>query len=90
LEPTLRSITARELKNRTGAALRAVRRGETLLVTFRGKPAAVVAPYQAAKAERQDVRSYEEAWADIELALKHGKPRFATWREAEDAVRGRR
>jgi prevent-host-death family protein len=50
----MRTMTAKELKNRTGDALRAVGRGERVLVTRRGKPFALVAPAPAAPREAED------------------------------------
>src|SRR2546429_9877273 len=43
-EVAMRTMTARELKNRTGDALRAEGQGEQVLITRRGKPLALVVP----------------------------------------------
>ncbi|MFQ5741206.1 MAG: type II toxin-antitoxin system Phd/YefM family antitoxin, partial [Acidobacteriota bacterium] len=40
----MKVMTAKQLKNRTGEALRQVMQGEEILVTVRGKPAAVMRP----------------------------------------------
>ncbi|MGC4173800.1 type II toxin-antitoxin system Phd/YefM family antitoxin [Demequina sp.] len=40
----MRSISQRELRNDSGAVMRAVRAGETLTVTVRGVPIATLAP----------------------------------------------
>ena len=40
----MRKIGSRELKNRLGAYLRAVRQGQSLLITDRGKPVAKLCP----------------------------------------------
>jgi prevent-host-death family protein len=40
----MRKIGSRELKNRLGTHLRAVRRGQSLLITDRGKPVAKLCP----------------------------------------------
>src|SRR5438128_11532532 len=50
----MRTMTARELKNRTGDALRAVGQGEQVLITRRGKPFALVVPATAAPRESED------------------------------------
>src|SRR5436309_984524 len=53
-EVAMRTMTARELKNRTGDALRAVGQGEQVLITRRGKPFALVVPATAAPRESED------------------------------------
>ncbi len=40
----MRKVGSRELKNRLGTYLRAVRKGHTLLITDRGKPVAKLGP----------------------------------------------
>jgi prevent-host-death family protein len=40
----MQRIGSRELKNRLGRYLRAVRKGQTLIITDRGKPVAKLAP----------------------------------------------
>ncbi|HUE90434.1 MAG TPA: hypothetical protein VMO26_30480 [Vicinamibacterales bacterium] len=86
----LRPMSARDLKNSTGEVVRALRRGQTILLTFRGRPLGTIAPLGADLAEASLVPPYEEAWADIEEQLGRSTPRFASWRDAEDASRGRR
>ena len=86
----MKPMTARDLKNSTGAVVRALRRGESILLTFRGRPLGTIAPLRADDGETPAIRPYEEAWAEIESQLKRSKPRFVSWREAEDESRGRR
>ncbi len=86
----MRSMTARDLKNRTGDALRAVRRGESVVITFRGKPVGALVPWLPSTRSRPGNRSVEEVWPDIERELQRSAPRFSSWTEAEDRVRGRR
>ncbi len=86
----MKPMTARELKNSTGAVVRALRKGESILLTFRGKPLGTIAPLRDHDPEASLVRPYEEAWADIEAQLRGSAPRFATWQEAEAESRGRR
>jgi len=83
-------MTARDLKNSTGEVVRALRRGESLLLTFRGKPLGTIAPLTPHDSERSAVPAYDEAWAEIERQLGRTEPRFATWQDAEDYTRGRR
>ena len=79
----MRVATAKELKNRTGEALRRVARGERLLILRRGKPVAVLAPATDPLARDEVLlRPPDVAWADIEARLKGTPPAFATWKEA--------
>ncbi len=60
----MRTITAKELKNRTGAILRQVRAGEGVIVTVRGKRVAQFVPVSrgvSARASRDDRRSRRAA-----------------------------
>jgi prevent-host-death family protein len=86
----MKPMTARELKNSTGEVVRTLRRGESILLTFRGKPLAAIVPVGEGDREPTPIRPYEEAWAEIEAELRKTKPRFVSWREAEDESRGRR
>jgi prevent-host-death family protein len=83
-------MSARELKNATGTVVRTVRRGGRILLTFRGKPVATIEPVRDHGEPATVIPPFEEAWAAIESELKGSKPRFASWRDAEDASRGRR
>ena len=85
----VKTITARELKNATGDVVRTLRRGESLLLTFRGKPLAIIDPVRGDNADATAVPAYEEAWAEIEAQLKRSTPHFASWQEAEAHSRGR-
>lgn len=86
----MKPMTARELKNSTGEVVRALRRGESILLTFRGKALGKIEPLRPEDEEVPSIRPYEEAWEEIEAQLKRSKPRFASWKEAEDESRGRR
>ena len=86
----MKPLTARELKNSTGEVVRTLRRGESMLLTFRGQPLGTIEPLRARDQRAPSIQPYEEAWAEIEEQLKHTKPRFASWKEAEDESRGRR
>src|SRR5262245_1842607 len=86
--PATLTMTAKELKNRTGEALRAVARGQRVVVTRRGRPLAVMAPASVAPLE-PDERPYEEAWREIEAALRATPPPEPSWRRAMDRSRRR-
>lgn len=85
----MRSMTARDLKNSTGDVVRALRRGDSVLLTFRGKALATIEPLRPDEPEPAAVPPYEKAWAEIERQLERSRPRFRSWREAEDYTRGR-
>lgn len=79
----MKTMTAKELKNKTGEALREVSRGKKILVTRRGKPVAVIS--SAAEEEfkmKEMISPYGEAWKSIENTLDETKPFFGNWREA--------
>jgi prevent-host-death family protein len=78
----LKTVTAKELKNRTGEVLRAVGRGARVVVTRRGKPHALLSPVREGELAEMDLRPLDEAWASIEESLEKTSPRFPTWREA--------
>ncbi len=78
----MKTITARDLKNRTGEAMRAVTRGENVVVTKRGKPFALISPVTGELLEKKSLRPLEEAWKDIEDTLRKNPPRFKDVTEA--------
>jgi prevent-host-death family protein len=86
----MKPMSARDLKNSTGDVIRSLRRGESILLTFRGKPLGTIAPLRPDARDVPPIRRYEEAWAAIEAELKRSAPSFATWKDAEDHSRGRR
>jgi antitoxin (DNA-binding transcriptional repressor) of toxin-antitoxin stability system len=86
----MKPMTARELKNSTGEVVRTLRRGESILLTFRGKALGTIEPLRHDGRNDPLIGPYEEAWAEIEAQLRRSKPRFASWEEAEHASRGRR
>ncbi len=86
----MKSVTARELKNRTGAVLRMVRAGATVFVTNRGRRVAVIMPAAGAESDKQEVADRSpEAWANIEKALETSEPEYSDFREAMRVARGR-
>lgn len=81
-------MTAKELKNRTGEALRAVEQGQRVLLTRRGRPVALMTP-AGLPSSQPDELSYDEAWREIEAALRGTKPRDRSWKQAMDRSRRR-
>jgi len=86
----MHSVTAKDLKNHTGAILRRVRAGATLAVTNRGHCVAVISPASMAAAGKAALgRTDSEAWAEIRATLAATAPQHADWREAIRRARGR-
>ena len=75
------TFTARELKDRADEAFRALRRGDQVVLTRRGKALAVMMPLAEAE-DRPDLPPYEEAWAEIERELAASAPEYPTLDEA--------
>jgi prevent-host-death family protein len=78
----MKTMTAKNLKNKTGEAMRAVSKGEKVVVTLRGKPFALISPVNAESLKEVSLRPFKEAWRDIEDTLKKTRPRFKNVREA--------
>ena len=76
----MNSVSAKELKNRTGEILRQVGRGERVLITKRGKLCALISPVE--DDQPMDLRPFEEAWMDIEKSLRSTRPHHRTWQKA--------
>ena len=84
------TITAKQLKQRTGEVMKRVRSGERLTVTYRGETVAVITPSVQEQGKKSEgLRPFEEAWEGIEAALQDTQPRFQGWREATEWVRKR-
>jgi prevent-host-death family protein len=72
----MRKVASREFKNRMGRYMRAVRRGQTLILTDRGKVVARVSPEEDNKSASSDLRkrlNELEAQGLIRLATKSFK-----------------
>jgi prevent-host-death family protein len=69
------TLTAKELKNRTGDAFRALRGGDKVLLTRRGKAVAMIVPVADGDAS-QELPPFAVAWAEIEAALSASEPEF--------------
>ena len=86
----MRTITAKQLKQKTGEVIKRVKSGEWLTLTYRGKPVAIIAPStEKEKKILEGLRSFDEAWNDIEDALERTKPAFKGWQEATRWVRNK-
>ncbi len=77
------TVTAKQLKQRTGEIIKRLKAGERFTLTHRGKTVAVINPsLSEEKSFSPDFRSFDEAWEDIERALEKTKPPFKSWKEA--------
>lgn len=85
----MRTMTAQDLKNHTGKAMRTVSQGGKVVVTLRGKPFALISPVTSESLEKVSMRLPEEAWKDIEDTLRKTKPKFKNVREAMNWTRKR-
>jgi len=85
----MQSVTAKELKNLTGAVLRRVRAGATVMVTDRGRSIAVISPAPSVPDEKQPLGQSSELWAEIEATLAATAPEHSDWREAMRRTRER-
>jgi prevent-host-death family protein len=84
------TVTAKQLKQRTGEIIKRLKSGERLTLTHRGKPVAVINPsFSEEEKISPSLRSFDEAWKDIERALKKTKPPFKSWKEATRWARNR-
>ena len=84
------TVTAKQLKQKTGEMIKRVKSGERLTITHRGKPAAIMTPAGNDETQAlQGLRTFDEAWSDIEKTLERAKPRFKGWKEASDWARNR-
>lgn len=82
------TMTAKDLKNRTGDAFRAVSRGEKVVLTRRGKPVAILLPIGEASGV-DEVLPYEQVWPEIESALASSQAEFDSLEEAMSRSRRR-
>jgi len=86
----MQTVTAKDLKNRTGEILRMVRAGASVAVTNRGRRVAVISPASpdaAGETPRRNTNS--DLWVEIQAALAATAPEHADWREALRRTRRR-
>jgi prevent-host-death family protein len=84
------TITAKQLKQKTGEVIKRIKSGERLTLTYRGKPLAVIEPTTNNDiTELNRVNESAKAWENIESTLSSTDSEFKNWREATDWVRNR-
>ena len=83
-------ITAKQLKQKTGEVIKRIKSGERLILTYRGKPLAVIEPATDKDIKKLNkVSDFVKAWDGIESTLNSTNPEFKNWREATGWVRNR-
>jgi prevent-host-death family protein len=83
------TVTAKQLKQKTGEIIRRVKSGERLTVTYRGRPVAVILPPSDEQGNfSEELRPFDQAWGGMEASLEMTKPRFKNWQRAVASVRG--
>jgi prevent-host-death family protein len=88
----MRTVGSRELKNHLGAYLKLVGKGETLIVTDRGKPVARIVPAHSAQGESKtpdQVLKEMEAMGQLRLGtrpFKRFKPVRAKGKPASQMI----
>ncbi len=84
------TITAKQLKQKTGEVIKRIKSGERLTLTYRGKPLAVIEPTTDKDIKKLNkVSDSVKAWDSIESTLDSTSPEFNNWREATGWVRNR-
>ena len=84
------TITAKQLKQKTGDVIKRIKSGERLTLTYRGKPLAVIKPVTEKDVNKlNNLSDSVKAWERIESTLNSTKPEFKNWREATEWVRNR-
>jgi prevent-host-death family protein len=84
------TVTAKQLKQKTGEIIKRIKSGERLILTYRGKPLAVIEP--TTEKDIKGIRNVSDAvkaWERIESTLNTTSPEFKNWREATEWVRKR-
>ncbi len=71
----MRSVTAREANQAFSRILKAAKSGESVVITRRGEPVAIIAPYRAPDRERE--HAVERIVAMIREGLPIGGRRFS-------------
>ncbi len=83
----MRYVTVKELRLHPRQILMQASSGEQIAVTFRGKPVALLVPFE--EGGELKVRPYEDAWAEIEAVLEKSPPAYSSPDEALKASRRR-
>lgn len=82
--------TSKELRLQAGKIIRQIQEGERFIVTYRGKPVALMLPFSPEAVNEMMPREYDEAWADIENRINETEAEYSSWDEAIRESRRRR
>ncbi|MDW7730104.1 MAG: type II toxin-antitoxin system prevent-host-death family antitoxin [Bacillota bacterium] len=74
--------TSKELRLQAGRIIKQVQDGERFIVTYRGKPVALMLPFSPETMQEMVPREYEEAWSDIENRINETEAEYSSWDEA--------
>jgi prevent-host-death family protein len=83
----MKFVTTKELRPRTRRLLQEAQTGEQIVVTFRGKPVALLVPFE--EGSGLAVRPHKDAWPEIEVTLRDTRPAYKTPERALKATRRR-
>jgi prevent-host-death family protein len=84
------TITAKQLKQKTGEIIKRIKSGERLTLTYRGKPLAIIEPTSDKdKSDLLELKEFQKTWESIESTLDRAKPKFKNWQEATRWIRNR-
>ncbi|MFU8795091.1 MAG: type II toxin-antitoxin system Phd/YefM family antitoxin [Dethiobacteria bacterium] len=82
--------TSKELRLQAGRIIKQVQDGERFIVTYRGKPVALMLPFSPGTMQEMVPREYEEAWSDIENRINETEAEYSSWDEAISESRRQR
>jgi prevent-host-death family protein len=88
--PLMKFATAKELRVKTRKLLEEAEHGQAIAITFRGKPVAVLVPFEPSYVSAENIRPYALAWADMEATLARTKPPYSSPEEALKISRRRK
>jgi prevent-host-death family protein len=86
----IKFATSKELRLRTRDIINSVKKGDRYIVTYRGKPVALVLPFSDQQVSELTPRLYEDAWADIEKTINESEAAYSNWDEAISESRRRK
>ena len=86
----LKFATSKELRLRAGDIIKSIKKGDRYIVTYRGKPVAIMLPFSENNSGEPSPRPYEEAWADIDKTINESEAAYTSWENAIDESRRRK